>query len=47
LQHVHASKRRGGELVKVVIMESGQGLDEQVYLWKSKADPGRDLVGFA
>src|SRR5262249_34252930 len=35
---------RGWELLKVVDMKTGQVPDEKVYLWKSKGDPGRDMV---
>jgi hypothetical protein len=35
---------RGWELLKVVAMKTGQVPDEKVYLWKSKGDPGRDMV---
>jgi hypothetical protein len=35
---------RGWELLRVVDMKTGQVPDEKVYLWKSKGDPGRNMV---
>jgi hypothetical protein len=38
---------RGWEMLKSVVMESGRGVEETVYLWQRKDDPGREMVRVA
>jgi hypothetical protein len=38
---------RGWEMLKSVVMETGRGVEEKVYLWQGKDDPGREMVRVA
>jgi hypothetical protein len=38
---------KGWELLKTVLMHESRAVEEKVYVWQSKGDPGRDLVRIA